>query len=125
MIKKSDQAQFTGIDDGNTSKTINVITKAQFRNGVFGRLYGGYGYEDKYKGGAVVNRFKDKQRFTVMAMSNNINEQNFSSEDLLGVMSSGSSNSRGNSGGGSSRGSGGERGGRGGGQVVKAIQKVF
>jgi len=113
--RKSDQSQFTGIDDGNTSKTINIITKAQFRNGVFGRLYGGYGYEDKYKGGAVVNRFKDKQRFTVMAMSNNINEQNFSSEDLLGVMSSGSSNSRGTSGG-SSRGSGGDRGGRGGSQ---------
>ncbi|MBK7311071.1 MAG: outer membrane beta-barrel protein [Sphingobacteriaceae bacterium] len=123
--KKSDQAQFTGIDDGNTSKTINVITKAQFRNGVFGRLYGGYGYEDKYKGGAVVNRFKDKQRFTVMAMSNNINEQNFSSEDLLGVMSSGSSNSRGNSGGGSSRGSGGERGGRGGGPSGQSNSESF
>ncbi len=111
--RKSDQAQFTGIDDGNTSKTINVITKAQFRNGVFGRLYGGYGYEDKYKAGAVVNRFKDKQRFTVMAMSNNINEQNFSSEDLLGVMSSGSSNQRSGGSSGGSRGpsSGGGRGG--------------
>lgn len=106
--KKSDQATFTGIDDGNTSKTINIITKGQFRNGVFGKVYGGYGYDDKYKGGAVVNRFKGKQRFTVMAMTNNVNEQNFSSEDLLGVMSSGSSNNRG---GGSSGGSG--RGGSG------------
>ncbi|HRD38097.1 MAG TPA: hypothetical protein PLC65_05660, partial [Bacteroidia bacterium] len=34
--KRSDQAQFTGFDDGNTSKTINIVTKAQFRNGVFG-----------------------------------------------------------------------------------------
>jgi hypothetical protein len=92
--KKSDQSAFTGIDDGNTSKTINIITKTQFRNGVFGKIYAGYGYEDKYKAGAIVNRFKDKQRFTVMAMSNNINEQNFSSEDLLGVMSSGSNNNQ-------------------------------
>jgi uncharacterized membrane protein YgcG len=113
--RKSDQSTFTGIDDGNTSKTINIITKMQFRNGVFGKLYGGYGYEDKYKAGAVVNRFKDKQRFTVMAMSNNINEQNFSSEDLLGVMSSGSSGQRGGGMSSGSRGSGGERGGRGGG----------
>lgn len=105
--KKSEQAQFTGIDDGNTSKTINIVTKTQFRNGVFGKVYGGYGYEDKYKAGAVINRFKDKQRFTVMAMSNNINEQNFSTEDLLGVMSSGSSGNRGDGG---SR--GGSRGGR-------------
>lgn len=105
--KKSEQAQFTGIDDGNTSKTINIITKAQFRNGVFGKVYGGYGYEDKFKGGAIVNRFKDKQRFTIMAMSNNVNEQNFSSEDLLGVMSSGSSNNRGGSSRSSDRGRGG------------------
>lgn len=108
--KKSDQSQFTGFDDGNTSKTINIVTKAQFRNGVFGRVYGGYGYQDKYKGGGVINRFKDKQRFTVLAMTNNINEQNFSSEDLLGVMSSsGNSGGRRNSGGGNR---GGGRGGQ-------------
>jgi hypothetical protein len=113
--KRSDQSTFTGIDDGNTSKTLNIVTKAQFRNGIFGKLYGGYGYQNKYRGGAVVNRFKDKQRFTVMAMTNNVNEQNFSSEDLLGVMSSGSSNNRGGGGSYSGQGRGGSgRGGSGG-----------
>ncbi|HRF99621.1 MAG TPA: TonB-dependent receptor [Bacteroidia bacterium] len=100
--KKSDQAQFTGFDDGNASKTINITTKPQFKNGVFGKVYGGYGYEDKYKGGATVNIFKGNRRITILAQSNNINEQNFSSEDLVGVMSSGS-------------GGGGGRGMRGGG----------
>lgn len=92
--KKSDQAQFTGFDDGNASKTINIVTKAQFKNGVFGKAYGGYGYEDKYKGGATVNIFKGDRRITVLAQSNNINEQNFSSEDLVGV-SGGSNGGRG------------------------------
>jgi len=87
--KKSDQALFTGFDDGNTSKTINITTKPQFKNGVFGKVYGGYGYEDKYKGGATVNIFKGNRRITILAQSNNINEQNFSAEDLVGVMSSG------------------------------------
>lgn len=109
--KKSDQSQFTGFDDGNASKTINIVTKAQFRNGVFGKLYGGYGHQDKYKGGGVINRFKDKQRFTVLAMTNNINEQNFSTEDLLGVMSSsGGNNNRRNFGGGGGRGGSGRGG---------------
>jgi uncharacterized membrane protein YgcG len=122
--RRSDQSQFTGFDDGNTSKTINIVTKTQFRNGVFGRVYGGYGYEDKYKGGAVINRFKDKQRFTAIAMSNNINEQNFSSEDLLGVMSSGSSGQRGGGmrSGGSS---GGGRGGSGGGSYQQSSSDNF
>ena len=106
--KKIDQALFTGFDDGNTSKTINITTKPQFKNGIFGKVYGGYGYEDKYKGGATVNIFKGNRRITVLAQSNNINEQNFSSEDLVGVMSSGGV------GGGGGRGMRGGGGGQGG-----------
>jgi len=105
--KKSDQAQFTGFDDGNASKTINITTKAQFKNGIFGKIFGGYGYEDKYKGGATVNNFKGNRRITVLAQSNNINEQNFSSEDLVGVASSGGSGG----GGKGMRGGGGGQGG--------------
>jgi hypothetical protein len=33
----SDQAQFTGFDDGNTLKALNIVTKANMRNGQFGR----------------------------------------------------------------------------------------
>jgi hypothetical protein len=111
--KKSDQSQFTGFDDGNASKTINIVTKAQFKNGVFGKAYGGYGYEDKYKGGATVNIFKGDRRITVLAQSNNINEQNFASEDLVGVSSGGS--------GGGRRGGGGQ-GGPGGGNSSENFQ---
>ena len=99
--KRSDQSQFTGYDDGNTTKTINIVTKQQFRNGVFGRVYGGYGYEDKWRGGLTLNMFKEKRRISILFNTNNINEQNFSADDLLGVMSSSSS--------------GGGRGGMGGG----------
>jgi hypothetical protein len=105
--KKSDQALLTGFDDGNAAKTINITTKPQFRNGVFGKVFGGYGYEDKYTGGATVNIFKGDRRISILSQSNNINQQNFSSEDLAGVMSGSSS-------GGGGRGGG--RGGRGGGQ---------
>lgn len=98
--KKSDQAQFTGFDDGNASKTINIVTKAQFRNGIFGKAFGGYGYEKKYKGGASVNIFKGNRRITVLLQSNNINEQNFSAEDLVGVASTASTSGGGRRGGG-------------------------
>ncbi|MEO6904199.1 MAG: TonB-dependent receptor [Bacteroidia bacterium] len=97
--KKSDQSQFTGFDDGNTSKTINIVTKTRFRNGTFGKVYGGYGNEDKWKAGANLNFFKDERRLTLLANTNNINDQNFSSEDLLGVIS-GKNSGGGNRGGG-------------------------
>lgn len=104
--KRSDQSLFTGFDDGSAQKTINIVTKPQFRNGLFGKAYAGYGYDNKYKVGGVINYFKDKRRLTVLAQMNNINEQNFSSDDLAGVMSSSSNGGKGSSRG--QRGAGGQ-----------------
>ncbi len=84
--KKSDQSEFTGFDDGNTSKTLNIITRPQFRNGTFGRVYGGYGTDDRWKSGLSINFFKNKRKLSILGSSNNINDQNFSSDDLLGVI---------------------------------------
>jgi hypothetical protein len=101
--KKSDQAEFTGFDDGNSVKTINVITRRGMQTGVFGKLVGGIGMDkDKdvdYQSSASVNLFQGDRRITLLGMSNNVNQQNFSQEDLAGVMSGGGS--RGGRGGGS------------------------
>ncbi len=110
--KKSDQAQFTGFDDGNSQKTINIITKPSFRNGIFGRAFVGGNLNEQYKAGFNINQFKDKRRFTVLYQSNNLNEQNFAQEDLLGVIGTNASNNRG---GGATRGGGGMGGFGGGG----------
>ena len=100
--KLSDQAQFTGFDDGNSTKSINIVTKANMRNGQFGRVYAGAGTEGTYNAGGNISLFKNNMRLTFVGLANNVNQQNFASEDLLGVSSS------------SSGGRGG-RGGRGGG----------
>ncbi len=97
--QQSEQAQFTGFDDGNSIKTINIITKLEYRNGSFGKLYAGYGYEDKHSIGGVVNVFNGDQRISVLGQSNDINQQNFATEDLAGIMSS-SNGGRGRRGGG-------------------------
>ena len=103
--KKSEQAEFTGFDDGEEIKTINIVTKNGFRQGTFGEVSGGYGTDDRYKVNGNLNFFNDDRRISVLGMSNNVNQQNFSQEDLAGVMSAGSSG----------RGRGG-RGGRSGGK---------
>ncbi len=105
----SDQAQLTGFDDGNTVKSINIVTKANMRNGQFGRLYAGYGTDGRYSAGGNVSFFNHDRRISLVGLFNNINQQNFSSQDLLGVTSSG------NRGGGGQRGGGGTGGYRGGG----------
>lgn len=112
--QQSDQAQFSGFDDGNTSKTINIITRPGMNVGQFGKVSGGYGYEDRYLVEGNVNIFNGNQRISIIGLTNNINKQNFSSEDLLGVLSGGS---RGGRGGRGRRGGGGGGGGRGGGGI--------
>ncbi|MCC6462615.1 MAG: TonB-dependent receptor [Saprospiraceae bacterium] len=117
--QQSEQAQFTGFNDGNTTKTINIVTKTGMRNGQFGKVYAGYGYEDKYQAGGNFNFFDGDRRISLIGMSNNINVQNFSSDDILGVMgSSGGGGNRPRGGGG--MGGGGTRppGGGGGGEFL-------
>jgi len=83
--EKSDQERFTGFSEGATSKTINLITKPDKRNGLFGKLYGGYGSDNsddgKYGAGTTLNQFGGDQRITLTGQSNNINIQNFTSDN--------------------------------------------
>lgn len=109
--RMSDQSMFTGFNDGDQQKAINFITKRGKNVGQFGKVYGGLGSDEagdtKYNAGAVINSFKAKQRVSLLLMSNNINQQNFSISDLTGAMGS-------NGGGRGDRGSGGPRMGGGG-----------
>lgn len=113
--QQSDQAQFTGVNDGNTTKTLNIVTKPGMKNGTFGRVLAGYGYMDVYKAGGNINFFNGDRRISIMGLSNNINEQNFSAEDLTGVAgnSSASGGRGGNRGGGGNFGPGGGNNGTG------------
>jgi hypothetical protein len=73
----SDQSMFTGFDDGQTSKALNIVTKQGKNNGQFGKVYAGYGTDNRYNAGASVNFFKDARRITFVSHTNNINQQNF------------------------------------------------
>jgi hypothetical protein len=81
--KKSDQAIFTGIDDGIKEKTINLELKEDKRNGAFGNVMAGYGTNDRFQGKASINRFGKGQQLSFLGMGNNINEQGFSFGDFM------------------------------------------
>lgn len=91
--KLSDQAEFSGMDDGEGYKAINIVTRENMRQGQFGKMYAGYGYDadtetashHKYVAGGNLNIFSGSSRLSVIGLFNNINQQNFSFEDILGV----------------------------------------
>lgn len=81
--KKSDQATFTGIDDGQKEKTINLSLKEEKRNAAFGTLQGGYGTDDRFQLRASLNRFKKDQQVSFLGMGNNVNDRGFSIDDYM------------------------------------------
>jgi hypothetical protein len=66
--KKSDQAEFTGIDDGQTTKTLNLKLKENAKHGFFGKLSASA--SDKYYNGqALINAFKGKRQLAAFAIA--------------------------------------------------------
>ncbi|MDB5149295.1 MAG: TonB-dependent receptor, partial [Mucilaginibacter sp.] len=79
--KKSDQAAFTGIDDGVKDKTINIKLKEDKKNGYFGKLDGGVGTDGYYQGQALFNRFQGKQKFSAYGTTGNTGKTGLGWED--------------------------------------------
>ena len=109
----SDQSAFTGFDDGNRVKTINITTRKDKRKGYFGRAALGAGANSDdalYDNNINISKFNGDQQITFTGQANNVNKQNFSVQDMLGSLGGG-----GFSGGGGGRGGGGATMGGGGG----------
>lgn len=83
--EKSEQARFSGFDDGKRNKIINIVTKPDKRKGYFGRANGGKGDSDKFALSTNMNAFNGNQRLGVNFMGNNINETNFAEQGMGGM----------------------------------------
>ena len=83
--KKSEQAEFTGIDDGEEETVIDLSVQPGMMKGLFGNVLGGVGYdvpsqdgvdaELRYQGNAFIGRFSDKSQVSVILNGNNVNNQ--------------------------------------------------
>ena len=115
--KKSDQALFTGIDDGEEEMVIDLSLKPGMMQGWFGNLMGGAGHDIpgansdmndwRYQGAAMVGKFTENSQISMIMNANNTNNRGFN--DVAGSMMQGM---RGG-GGGMGRGMGGWGGGNG------------
>lgn len=75
--KKSDQAEFTGIDDGVKDKTINLKLKEDKKNGHFGKLEVGGGLDPKlYSNAVMANAFKGKRKLAGYGIMSNTGQTN-------------------------------------------------
>ncbi|MGQ7853079.1 outer membrane beta-barrel family protein [Pedobacter sp. WC2501] len=101
----SEQAQFTGIDDGTRNKILNITTKNGMKHGYFGNSTIGYGSDDRYDASLNVNKFDDDRQISFIGQFNNVNKQNFGQGGGVGN-GFGGGGGRGGFGGGASSGGG-------------------
>lgn len=82
--KKSDQAEFTGIDDGEKTRTINLQLKEDRKKGYFGKVAagGGAGSDQSYfENQAMINAFKGKRQFSAFGIVANTGKLGLGWED--------------------------------------------
>ncbi len=83
--KKSDQAEFTGIDDGKTQKTINLKLKEDKKKGYFGKVVMAGGLmdkiDDRYNSNILLSSFKGKRKLSGFLLTGNTGQDGLSWED--------------------------------------------
>ncbi len=80
----SDQSKFSGFDDGNRVKTINIITKKDKRQGYFGKVVAGAGTNETYDASVNMHRFDNDEQISLIGQANDINKQNFTADGNQG-----------------------------------------
>lgn len=112
--KQSDMAEFTGIDDGQEERTINLELREDARRGLFGRLSGGVGGglqpdavieaqptgRTRYNQTFNVNRFTPTTQVALLGGANNVNEAGFAWGDFVSFRGGAQAVGRGGRGGG-------------------------
>ena len=89
--KKSDQATFTGIDDGEKNKTINLKLKEDKKKGYFGKLDLASNGTDRWNNSAMINNFKAKTKLSAYGIVSNTGKTglDWSEQDKYGSGSGG------------------------------------
>jgi hypothetical protein len=81
--RKSDQAMFTGIDDGSEETAINLKLKKDRNRSTFGKLNGGAGTPSVFDTQGNINVINNDEQFSAIGGANNTNRQNFSSRNIV------------------------------------------
>jgi len=81
--KKTEEAEFTGIEDGVRNQTVNLQLAEDKKDGVFGELMAGGGTGKHFQANGKVYRFSEKSQIAALGMMNNINKYGFDFGDYL------------------------------------------
>ena len=80
--KKTNIANATGVDDGNSVKTLNLKLKQDMKKSFFGRMMGGAGTSKYFDNLVFFNRFNLNEKFAIYGNYSNIGRVGLNSKEL-------------------------------------------
>ncbi|MYI84566.1 MAG: TonB-dependent receptor, partial [Rhodothermaceae bacterium] len=91
--KDSDQAEFTGVPDGQEEKTIDLLLKEDAKQGLMGNLSGAIGGEQtpggRYATRVNLMRFSPNTQLSVFGNANNVGQSGIGVQDIVGMVMAG------------------------------------
>lgn len=86
---KTVKEEKTGTAASSDNSSINLTIDEDKNKGLFGKVMGGYGSDNRYESSGLLNYFKNKTKISVLASSNNINSIGFSMDEIFDNMGGG------------------------------------
>lgn len=75
--KKSDYTEMTGIDDGEETTVLDIVTKRELNESWVSNVDLGIGTKDRYSGKIFATRFTDHSRISAYGSANNVGDRGF------------------------------------------------
>lgn len=77
----------------SNNASINLTIDKDKNKGLFGKVMGGMGTDNRYESNGLLNYFKNKRKVSILTSSNNINSPGFSMNEIFDNMAGGRSRS--------------------------------
>ncbi|MEX0968768.1 MAG: hypothetical protein WD077_16160 [Bacteroidia bacterium] len=81
-VQITDEKDDFGEVTEENNAVINLTVRAGSKKGQFGKVFGGYGTDQRYEGGLLWNFFRDTTQISIIGYANNLSEASFSMTDL-------------------------------------------
>lgn len=78
---KSKKTVFTGVDDGEKTKTLNLKLKENKKNGFFGKILTAAGTQDRFNNQVMLNKFSGNEKLAMYGIWSNDGETGLSRQD--------------------------------------------
>ena len=82
--KKSDYTEMTGIDDGEETTVLDIVTKRALNESWITNVDLSMGSKDRYSAKFFLTRFTDRSRISAYGSANNINDRGFGARGRMG-----------------------------------------